>query len=223
MSSGSMLGAESMSASPMIKICGIRDMKAAEAAAQGADFLGFIMNSRFWRFLEPDRVREICQGFPQVKKVGVFVAQPPEEVAQAASYCGLDFVQLHGHESPEYGKELAGLLQGGGVGIIKAFRYGEDFSIAAAESYPAPLVLIDSYSKNAEGGNGISFAWHKAAEEICSLQKPYFIAGGIKTENVREAMALFKPYAIDASSSLEIDRQKQPHLIKEFLQEAGKL
>lgn len=202
-----------------IKICGIRDMGAALAAAEGADFLGFIMNSRFWRYAEPEVVREICQMVPKGRKVGVFVDQPLDEVSRLADYCGLDFVQLHGHETEEY----AGRLQAGGYNIIKAFRYGEDFSPEKVNNYPADLILIDSYSKNAEGGNGISFAWQSAAEDIKKVNKPYIIAGGIKAENVREAMEIFHPYGIDASSSMEINRKKSSRLIREFLKEAGKL
>ena len=85
------------------------------------------------------------------------------------------------------------------------------------------MVLIDSYSKNAEGGSGISFAWQAAAKEIRQVTKPYIIAGGIGADNVREAMELFQPYGIDASSSMEKDRKKDVHLIRSFLQEAGKL
>lgn len=202
-----------------MKVCGIRDMGAALAAAEGADFLGFIMCSRFWRYVEPGLVREICQMVPGGRKVGVFVDQPLDEVSRLADYCGLDFLQLHGHETEEY----AGRLQAGGYSIIKAFRYGEDFSPERADSYPADLILIDSYSKNSEGGNGITFAWQSAAEEIRKVKKPYIIAGGINADNVREAMEIFQPYGIDASSSMEIDKKKSPRLIREFLKEAGKL
>ncbi len=208
-----------------VKVCGIRDMAAAKAVAQGADYMGFIMSQRFWRYVEPDVVRDICQQVPQCAKVGVFVDEPVEQVAELAGYCLLDFVQLHGHEDEEYAMALRQALQAKSLqtGIIKAFRYGEDFSLETANGYPADMVLIDSYSKNAEGGNGIAFAWHQAAEEIRKVQKPYLIAGGINSSNVREAMDIFQPYGVDVSSALEQGRQKQAGLIREFLQEAGKL
>ncbi len=208
-----------------VKICGIRDLSAARAAAQGADYMGFIMSQRFWRYVEPDTVRDICQQVTGCAKVGVFVDEPAELVAEGAAYCNLDFVQLHGHEAKEYAEGLWRLLQEKSLdtGIIKAFRYGEDFSVKAANEYPSDMVLIDSYSKNAEGGNGITFAWQQAAEEIKKVQKPYLIAGGINRGNVREAMEIFQPHGVDVSSALERDRQKQEDLIKEFLQEAGRL
>ena len=63
----------------------------------------------------------------------------------------------------------------------------------------------------------MSFAWRTAAKEICKLKKRYIIAGGINSQNVREAIELFHPYAIDASGSMEIEGNKSPKLIKEFI------
>lgn len=208
-----------------IKICGIRDMAAARAADQGADYIGFIMSQRFWRYVEPDTVRRICRQVPRPAKVGVFVDEPVERIARLAEYCKLDFVQLHGHEDREYAGRLRQLLRAKSphTGIIKAFRYGEDFSVQAADKYPSDMVLIDSYSQNAEGGSGIAFAWHRAAEEIRQVEKPCLIAGGISSGNVREAIEIFRPYGVDVSSALERNRQKQEDLIREFLQEAGRL
>lgn len=210
---------------PLVKICGIRDINAAKAAAVGADYIGFIINSRYGRYIEPQAVKSICQQLLNVKKVGVFVDQPLAEVADTAIYCGLDFIQLHGYEDTEYIKALQAALHeaGSNIKIIKAFRYGDDFSVQAVNNSPAELVLIDSYSKNQAGGSGKRFAWHKAAKKMQLLTKEYFLAGGIDSENVQEAIELFQPYGIDVSSSLERDRQKQPDLIRDFLIKAGKI
>ena len=207
----------------IIKICGIRDMEAAQAVAKGADMMGFIMSSRFWRYAEPAIVKQITQKVLTCTKVGVFVDEPVAELAELARECHLDMVQLHGHESSVYAQELKKLLSGSHVGIIKAFRYGDDFALETADAYPADMVLVDSYSKNSAGGSGVAFAWHKAAESIRQLHKPYLIAGGIKKENIRTAAEIFQPYGLDVSSSLEIERKKNPQLIGEFLREAGKL
>lgn len=210
-----------------IKICGVRDTATAEVAAAGADLIGFIMCPRFWRYIPPEAVKSICNAVPQSKKAGVFVDQPAEFTATAAAYCGLDFIQLHGHESPAYARRLRELLINGTQGrapqIIKALRYGEDFSPELANNYPAELILIDSYSQNSEGGSGISFAWQSAAPAIKKVKKPYLIAGGISAENLQEAVTAFAPYGIDVSSSLERERQKQPDLIRNFLEKAGRL
>ncbi|WP_037324799.1 phosphoribosylanthranilate isomerase [Anaerovibrio sp. RM50] len=197
-----------------VKICGIRDMEAARAAST-ADFMGFIMSDRFRRFCPPSIVKDICSMVHGVKKVGVFVDQPLDEVIKLAEYCGLDMVQLHGHESIKYAEKIQ-------KPIIKAFRYGEDFSVEGAEAYPAEFILIDSYSKNTVGGSGIAFKWREAASTIKRLKKPYIIAGGISADTLQEAITIFDPYGIDASGAMEIDGRKSPELIRKFLSAAGK-
>ena len=207
----------------IIKICGMRDMEAAQAVAKGADMMGFIMSNRFWRCAEPATVKKISQQITSCTKVGVFVDEPLVKVAELARECHLDMVQLHGHESSDYAQELKKLLSNIHVGIIKAFRYGDDFALELADDYPADMVLVDSYSRNSAGGSGAAFAWHKAAETIRQLRKPYLIAGGINKENIRTAEEIFHPYGLDVSSALERDKRKNSQLIREFLKEAGKL
>ena len=197
-----------------VKICGIRDIKAAKAA-NVADFMGFIMSDRFRRYCPPDTVKYICNKVQGPKKVGVFVDQPINEVNEIAEYCGLDMVQLHGHENIKYAEKIQ-------KPIIKAFRYGEDFSLEKAEAYPAEYILIDSYSKAAVGGSGVSFKWREAASTIKQLKKPYIIAGGISADTLQEAIKIFNPYGIDASGAMEIEGRKSPELIRKFLSAAGK-
>ncbi len=197
-----------------IKICGIRDRQAAEAANK-ADFMGFIMNTVYRRYCHPDKVKALCREFKGSRKVGVFVDQSLDEVNEMAEYCGLDYVQLHGHEDEEYANKI-------NRPVIKAFRYGDDFSVERANNYPAEIVIIDSYNKHIAGGTGVQFAWQAAAQEICQLTKPYMIAGGITAQTVQEAMKIFSPYGIDASGAMEIDGVKSPKLIEEFLATARK-
>ena len=118
-----------------VKICGIRDMEAAKAVMQGADYMGFIMSDRFRRYISPEIVKEIAEyvsNNSNVKTVGVFVDQPADFVNDISEFCNLDYVQLHGHESADYAKKIK-------KPVIKAFRYGEDFSVEDAENYPAEL------------------------------------------------------------------------------------
>ena len=207
----------------IIKICGIRDMDTAQAVAQGADMMGFIMSSQYWRYIEPATVKNICQQVKSCQKVGVFVDEPASQVAELARECHLDMVQLHGHENIEYAQELRMLLAHSHIGIIKAFRYGDDFTPELANSCPADMVLVDRYSKNTEGGSGIAFAWAQAADSIHEVRKPYLIAGGITKDNIKEAEKIFHPYGLDVSSALEVNKKKSPELIREFLTKAGKL
>ena len=207
----------------IIKICGIRDMAAAQAVATGADMMGFIMSSRYWRYTKPATVKAICQQVKPCQKVGVFVDKPVSQVSELARECHLDMIQLHGHETKEYGQELRKLLAHSHIGIIKAFRYGDDFTPELANSYPSDMVLVDSYSKNTEGGSGVTFAWTQAADSIQQVRKPYLIAGGITKDNIQTAEKIFHPYGLDVSSALEINKKKSPELIREFLTKAGKL
>lgn len=197
-----------------IKVCGIRDIEAARAASQ-ADFIGFIMNDRYRRFCPADVVREICRTIAGPKKVGVFVDQDLKQVNELAEYCGLDYVQLHGHEDESYASHIK-------RPVIKAFRYGDDFELNRAMAYPADIILIDSYSRNTVGGSGVSFAWQEAATTICRLNKPYMIAGGISAHTVQKAIKIFSPFGIDASGAMEIDGEKSPKLISKFLVAARK-
>lgn len=196
----------------LIKICGIRDVDAARTAEDaGADFIGFILSKGFRRTIEPEKAAEICRSVKRVKKVGVFVDEPAEYVNGAAHLCGLDYVQLHGHETAEYAASI-------NYPIIKAMRYGDDFTAEAANSYPAEMILVDSFANGKVGGSGQAFAWHEAAAETEKLKKPFLIAGGISKENAGEAMRIFNPDGLDASGSLEDeDGNKSPEKIREYL------
>lgn len=197
-----------------VKVCGIRSLEAAQAAEQnGADYIGFIFSPRFRRFIEPEKAATICKGVKKVKKVGVFVDEDLDYVNATAELCGLDYVQLHGSEKAEYAKVVC-------RPVIKAWRWGDDFSVAEAEAYPSEYALVDSYTKGMVGGTGETFAWRQAAKDITRLQKPFFLAGGISAANVREAEEIFKPFAVDASGSMETDGEKSVTKIKEFLQAA---
>ncbi|MDO4203563.1 MAG: phosphoribosylanthranilate isomerase [Selenomonadaceae bacterium] len=197
----------------LIKICGIRDIDAARAAEEaGADFIGFILSHGFRRTVEPEAAAEICRSIRRVKKVGVFVDEPAEYVNEAARLCGLDYVQLHGHETPEYAAAIK-------YPIIKAMRYGDDFTAEAANSYPADMLLVDSFANGKVGGSGQAFAWQEAAAETKKLTKPFFIAGGISKENAREAIEVFNPNGLDASGSLEDEAgNKSPEKIREYIE-----
>lgn len=194
-----------------VKVCGIRSLEAARAAEDnGADYIGFILSPRFRRFLALDKVAEICQAVQRVKKVGVFVDEELAYVNETAKLCGLDYVQLHGHETGEYAAQVC-------RPVIKAWRWGDNFTVAGAEAYPSAYALVDSYSQGKVGGTGETFAWREAARDLSRLTKPYFLAGGISAANVREAEEIFHPFGVDASGSMEIEGEKSVVKIKEFL------
>lgn len=197
----------------LIKICGIRDMEAARAAERaGADFIGFILSPVSRRYIAPEKAAEICREVSKIKKVGVFVNAAAEYVNNTAKFCGLDYVQLHGGEPADYAAKI-------GYPLIKAFRYGDDFSPEGANGYPSEIILLDSFAKARWGGTGQPFGWKEAAAETGRLTKPFFIAGGISTENALEAIKIFNPAGLDASGSLEDDAgNKSPEKICNYIE-----
>ena len=195
-----------------VKMCGMRSFAAAHAAElAGADYIGFIFAKESRRYIAPEAAREIVRVLGCVKTVGVFVDMPMDEVNEIAAHVGLDYVQLHGHESAEMAKASA-------YPVIKAYRYGDDFSVDAANAYPAELILIDSYVQGAAGGTGMTFRWQEAAREITRVTKPVLIAGGITAENVGEAAEIFHPFGVDVSGGLEENGEKSEEKIRAFME-----
>ena len=194
-----------------VKMCGMQTLAAARAAeAAGADYIGFIFAQGSRRYVAPETAHEIAREMQRVKKVGVFVDAPMAEVNQIADAVGLDYVQLHGHETAE----MARMAE---RPVIKAYRYGDDFDAETANVYPAEIILVDSYVKGAAGGTGLTFHWQEAAREIARVTKPVLIAGGITAANVREAVETFHPFGIDVSGGLEEDGVKSKAKITAFM------
>ncbi|WP_302815775.1 phosphoribosylanthranilate isomerase [Selenomonas flueggei] len=195
-----------------VKMCGMQTLAAARAAeAAGADYIGFIFAQGSRRYAAPETAHEIAREMQRVKKVGVFVDAPMAEVNQIADAVGLDYVQLHGHETAE----IARMAE---RPVIKAYRYGDDFDAETANVYPAEIILVDSYVKGAAGGTGLTFHWQEAAREIARVTKPVLIAGGITAANVREAVETFHPFGIDVSGGLEEDGVKSKAKITAFME-----
>ena len=195
-----------------VKMCGMQTAAAARAAeAAGADYIGFVFAQGSRRYAAPETAHEIAREMRHVKKVGVFVDAPMAEVNQIADAVGLDYVQLHGHETAE----MARMAE---RPVIKAYRYGDDFDAEAANAYPAEIILVDSYVKGAAGGTGRTFRWQEAAQEIARVTKPVLIAGGITAANVGEAMDTFQPFGIDVSGGLEEDGVKSEAKITAFME-----
>ena len=198
----------------LVKICGLRSYEAARIAVEaGAAFIGFVFVPSSRRYIAPEEAARIINALPpsSAKTVGVFVDAPPEEVNRIAEICRLDFVQLHGREDAAYAAKISRLL-------IKAYRYGDDFSVEEANGFPAAYILLDSFSQGQAGGTGKTFAWRQAAIETRRLTKPLILAGGLNADNVATAVEIFHPFAVDVSGGVEENGRKSPDKIKEFLQ-----
>ena len=195
-----------------VKMCGMKTVSAALAAEEaGADYIGFVFAEKSRRFVAPKAAQEIVRELRHAQKVGVFVDAPMDEVNAIAALVGLDYVQLHGHETAE-------TARGSERPVIKAYRYGDDFDVDVANKYPAEIILVDSYLQGAAGGTGTVFAWQEAAREIARITKPVLIAGGITAENVGEAAVIFHPFGVDVSGGLEEQGEKSEEKIRAFME-----
>lgn len=180
-----------------VKICGIRTLEEGQAALDaGADALGFNFWPQSSRYVDPHLVRGIISRLsPIACKVGVFVNEQANRVVDVASGLGLNAVQLHGDESPEFCDRL------GTIKTIKAIRVGQDFDLSVIQKYRVDMVLLDSSVEGSYGGTGRRFDWRVALE--AKRLAPIILAGGLTTENVWEAITNVRPAAIDVCSGVE--------------------
>jgi phosphoribosylanthranilate isomerase len=188
-----------------LKICGMRDTEnITHLLALQPDYMGFIFYEKSKRFVGEDLNEDLLKSFPMnTKKVGVFVNAQPAYILEKVRKYQLDFVQLHGEESPDFCKNLR--LKG--VNVIKAFSVDENFNFSQLNNFKpwCDYFLFDTKGEQ-KGGNGIAFNW-----EILNRydnEKPFFLAGGIDLENADEAFSLsekYKIHAVDVNSKFEIE------------------
>jgi len=195
-----------------VKICGITSVADAQAAEQaGADMIGLMFYDQSPRHILLQQAAEIARSVsPFVLKVGVFVNPDEAGVMEAIRACGLNLLQFHGDETPEFCTQF-------GMMSIKAFRVRDAESLKALTDYPTDAWLLDAYSKAGLGGTGEKFNWDLAVEAN-KLGKPIFLAGGLTPENVAKAVAQVNPFAVDVSSGVESSPgRKDPSKIREFV------
>jgi phosphoribosylanthranilate isomerase len=201
--------------SVVVKICGITNIDDALAAAEaGADALGFILGAQSPRLVSTEAAAQIISQVPPfIVKTGVFADAPPDLVYRAIAECGLNLLQFHGSESPEYCAQF-------GLMCMKAFRIRDTESLKALADYPTEAWLLDAYDPEKPGGTGATFNWELAAE-AGKLGRPIFLAGGLTPENVGEAIRLARPYAVDVSSGVEAAPGRKDHRkIRDFVRAA---
>lgn len=196
-----------------IKVCGMK-YNPDEVELLQPDYMGFI----FWE-KSPRYVNSILPSISlKIKKVGVFVNSPIEEILQKVSKYGLLMVQLHGQESPELCEKLKNV----GVAVIKVFSVDDSFDFSVLKPYEkvCDYYLFDTKGK-LPGGNGYAFDW-EVLEEYPST-KPFFLSGGIGMENIDDVLTfLYRPeskycHAIDLNSKFEIKPGKKDiEKLKEF-------
>ena len=186
-----------------VKICGLTVAAEARAAAQlGVHALGFICVPGSARSIEPEQIRAIVRGLPPfIERVGVFVDATLTTIEATVRVGGLNAVQLHGSESPDFCACLAERLPG--VTRIKALRIRDHNDLATAWSYcdNVEAVLLDAYHPKQAGGTGIALDWPTLAGFKPPL--PWILSGGLRPGNLAQALAILQPDAIDLSSGVE--------------------
>jgi len=194
-----------------VKICGITNPEdALRAAEAGADALGFVFFDKSPRHIFPEQAAAIIDRLPPfVQTVGLFVNEDLAAVNATADLCGLDLVQLHGEETPEFCRAVRRR-------IIKAFRVKDITSLEEIRNYHVAACLLDAWSPSAYGGTGKTFNWEIAAAAAAS--ECVILAGGLTPDNVAEAVQIVKPYAVDVSSGVESSPgKKDAELMQRFI------
>lgn len=200
-----------------VKICGITSWRDARRACEaGADFLGFNFYAGSPRYIEPAKARRIIRRLPKrIGVVGVFQNESEQNVRDIARQAGLGYLQLHGDESPAMVLRL-----GRSWPIIKALRVGKFFrSTRLARYKKAAALLLDGFDRHRRGGTGKAFDW-KIARQATRYGR-IMIAGGLKPENVGEAVRAGKPWAVDVAGGVEAAPRKKDFVrMKAFVQAA---
>jgi phosphoribosylanthranilate isomerase len=190
-----------------IKICGITNLEDARAAvAAGADALGFNFYKPSPRYITPQDARAIIEDLPNsVLTVGVFVNESLESLRNTANEAGLQALQLHGDESPDYCRELASDRY-----IIKTLAVSGNIDFAITKAYEVEAIMLDTRDNTLRGGTGRAFDW-TIAQRVSEWVPKLFLAGGLSPENIEEAIETVRPYAVDACSALEDSPGKKNH------------
>ena len=187
-----------------VKICGLSTKEAVETAVSaGADYIGFVF-APSKRQVTLDQATELVELIPEdVKKVGVFVSPSRLELLEAIDKVDLDLVQVHGQVADDLFEDLP-------CASIQAVQ------VVDAEGHvpnsQADYLLFDA----PVAGSGQTFDWGQL--DTTGLAQPFFIAGGLNEDNVVKAIQHFTPYAVDVSSGVEIDGQKDHEKIRRFIE-----
>jgi len=187
-----------------VKICGITNYRDAIAAVDmGADLLGFNFYPKSPRYIPPEKAAKIISRLPAfVNVVGVFVNTSFEQIEDTVNQCQLNWIQLHGDESPEFCQSFLSL----NVRTIKALRVKDQSDIQQADNYFTDAVLLDAFDPKKYGGTGLTFDWNIVGHMV----KRIFLAGGINPDNAASAVAL-GVYGIDVCSGIEARPGKKDH------------
>jgi phosphoribosylanthranilate isomerase len=191
--------------STKVKICGITSLEDARAAvAMGANLLGFNFYAKSPRYVTVEQAAAMADELPAfVDLVGIFVNATAQAIRAALHTCSLDWIQLHGDETPDFCRGF----DGDHVRIIKALRIKEASDMEQCKAFQTDAVLLDAFHPALYGGTGETFDWDLVAE----TNRRVFLAGGINPSNAAEAFELGL-YSIDVCSGVESEPGIKDHV-----------
>lgn len=214
-----------------IKICGVKDLATAQACcAAGADAIGLNFYSKSKRFVAESDAAHIAKEMRgQVTRVGLFVNETPDFIANKLRTVELDVVQLHGDENVSFAIELA--KAGLNLPILKAIRISPDTSAAAIQEIEAWSssslvdrvggILLDANVKGSFGGTGERIDWQWLSQVELPTRLPVLLAGGLNPENVSDAVRIVRPFGVDVAGGVEAENGvKDDRLIQQFVSQA---
>jgi len=198
-----------------VKICGITNPEDAEAAIEaGADALGFNGFTGSKRYIDLQKASDWISKLPPfVTRVAVLVNPTIEEAEEIAALPGIDVLQFHGHESSAFCNHFAR------KGFIKALAARDEFSLAHREEFATNAILLDAFVPGAYGGTGQLIDLSLAAQIVRkSPRLSIILSGGLKAENVADAIEKVRPYGVDVASGVESHpRKKDKSMMREFI------
>ena len=186
-----------------VKICGLSTKEAVKTAVSaGADYIGFVF-APSKRQVTLEQAAELAKLIPvNVQKVGVFVSPSRAELLEAVDKVGLDLVQVHGQVADDLFEDLP-------CASIQAVQVDRDGHVPNSQ---ADYLLFDA----PVAGSGQTFDWGRL--DTTELAQPFFIAGGLNEDNVARAIQHFSPFAVDVSSGVETNGQKDHEKIRRFIE-----
>jgi len=200
-----------MSTKTIIKVCGLTQVDEALACVElGVQWLGFNCYQGSKRYLPPEAIAAIVGKLPPaVQTVGVFVNASAKEIEETLQQTGLHIAQLHGDESPGFSHALQ-------VPWFRAFRVADDLAEEEIRSYGQELFLLDAAQTGQYGGTGHAFDW-KVATRLRDHGK-LLLAGGLRPDNVEEAVLQVRPFGVDVASGVEsAPGRKDPQKVANFV------
>ena len=196
-----------------IKLCGLTRPCDIEAVNElQPDYIGFVFAKKSRRYVSPEKAEELkAMLAPGIQAVGVFVNEEPAQIAALFEAGTIDVAQLHGQESETEIRRLRELTD---YPLIQAFRIDTEQDVERANASTADYVLLDSGA----GGTGTVFDW----DLLQAIRRPYFLAGGLDTENLGTVKAKLNPYGVDVSSGIETGGYKDKEKMTAFVAAARK-